>query len=163
MKKYFVSVVCLIAVTVTSIQAQQGNTDRQSGASAQQEKLQLALKSKPPVADKTDLFEVTGIKRSIFTVSNTADGTLESYKHTKRITMELSATNNNSYEVVFYSSEEKVPLVIATSTGKPVIYYPIEMYESIRQKLEQSFAARKKIQLQVVEKTTGFREVSLIF
>lgn len=133
------------------------NTSKENG------KLQLMLRTKPPVADRTQILDIVSIKRTSFIVSNTGDGTEESYKHSKHIILELLASNNTSYEIVFYSPEEKIPLVFSNASGKSIIYYPISMYDVIKQKLDQSFVSKKKVQVQIVEKTTGFREVSLIF
>jgi hypothetical protein len=43
------------------------------------------------------------------------------------------------------------------------IYYPLSVYESLRSRLEQALIARKKVQVKVTLKTTGFREGVLIF
>jgi hypothetical protein len=164
MKKYLVVVVVSMIVGVPAIFAQ-SETDRQASnnSSKENEKLQLALRSKPPASDKTQVLDVVGIRQSIFTVSNTADGTVESYNHSKRITLEITASNNTEHEVVFYTPEEKIPFVYSSLTGKSTIYYPMSMYDDIKQKFDQSMTAKKKIQLRIIEKTTGFREVSLIF
>jgi hypothetical protein len=88
---------------------------------------------------------------------------VESYNHSKRITLEITTSNNTEHEVVFYTSEEKIPFVYSSLTGKSTIYYHMSMYDDIKQKFDQSMTAKKKIQLRIIEKTTGFREVSLIF
>lgn len=163
MKKYILVIVAIVFVSSTTVFAQKEETDRQSTSSAEKQKLNLVLKSKPPASDKSELFDVVGVKRSVFTASNTADGTLESFNHSMRINLEITASNNHNYMLVFYSPGEEIPMVYSSSSAVPSIFYPISMYAAIKEKLDQSLASRKKIQLQIVEKTTGFREVSLIF
>jgi hypothetical protein len=117
-----------------------------------------------PSQDKTDLFEITGIGNVIYTTSNVADATANSYKHSLKITIELFTTKNKTgnYQLIFSSPEEKIPYSASFVNDMLNIYYPLSVYEGIREKLDQAFAAKKKVQIKVIQKTNGYREGTLI-
>lgn len=162
MKKYFIICTYCILQTGSVIFAQKPDAGVNSGTT-DAKTTGVIFRTKLPEADKTEIFEIVGIKGSTFSVSNTADGTANSYKHSKQVTIELTASNNSSYFLVFYSPEENIPYTFSPGKGVNNLYYPLALYDAMRQKLEQSLAAKKKIQLQMIQKTDGFREVSLIF
>jgi hypothetical protein len=114
--------------------------------------------------DKTETSDITGIGASTFSTSNTFDGTTKSYKHNLKITLELltSAGKASTYQLVFYSPDDQQLFAANSNAGVNYIYYPISFYEGIKLKLEQSLAARKKIQVKVTFKKDGFREGVLI-
>lgn len=117
-----------------------------------------------PSQDKTDLFEITGIGNVVYTTSNVADATVSSYKHSLKITIELFTSKNKTgnYQLIFSSPEEKIPYSASFLNDVLSIYYPLSVYESIREKLEQALAAKKKIQIKVIQKVNGYREGTLI-
>lgn len=117
-----------------------------------------------PSQDKTDLFEITGIGNVVYTTSNVADATANSYKHSLKITIELFTTKNKTgnYQLIFSSPEEKIPYSASFVNDVLNIYYPLSVYESIREKLDQAFTAKKKVQIKVIQKTNGYREGTLI-
>jgi hypothetical protein len=124
----------------------------------------IAFKAQNPSQDKTDILTVTGVDGAVFTTSNTADGTPNSYNHNLRITVSLVTNVKSSrYQLVFYSSGEDMPYAAATDNNVVSVYFPVSAYESIKQKLDQSLAARKTVQLKVTQKTDGYREGTLVF
>jgi len=122
------------------------------------------FKANNPLEDKTDMFEVTGVGGTVFTTSNTSDGTANSYKHSQKITLSLAVLNgkSNSFQLVFFSPDNEIPYSASFADGSLSIYFPISMYEEVKQKLDQSLAARKKVQLKVIQKKDGYREGTLI-
>jgi len=127
-------------------------------------KFRVVFKPQNPTEDKTETLEVTGLGTSMFSVSNISDGTVKSYKHALRITLGLLTSNKSgSYQLVFYSEGEEIPYVVAAMDGKLSIYYPSGLYNDIKQKLEQSLSARKKVQLKIIQQSNGYKEGTLIF
>jgi hypothetical protein len=124
-----------------------------------------AFKSIMPQQEKSDSYEVTGSKLISISVANTADGSQNSYKHAMRLVLGLSFSNPKAgpAQLVFYSGGESIPYAEITENGVLNIYYPYEVYETIRQRLEESLAARRKVQLKITEKPTGYREAVLVF
>jgi hypothetical protein len=123
------------------------------------------FKAHNPKEDKTDMLTVTGIGSVSFATSNTSDGTSNSYYHSQRITMPLQVSYVKPVNVslIFYSSGDKIPYAATSGDEGVNVYYPISLYEEIKQRLEQSLSAKKKVQLKVTQKTDGFREAVLLF
>ncbi|HYC40131.1 MAG TPA: hypothetical protein VEB63_06540 [Chitinophagaceae bacterium] len=168
MKRHLIFAVCGMGLFISSLQAQlgtvseSGNTDMKMTVDVRDSK----IKARNNVTgDESETLNVTGIGGSVFTVSNQADGTDKSYDHNLRVVLSLNLAENKTekYQLVFYSEGEKLPFAVASEISTFSVYYPISMYESIRQKLEQSLAARKKVQLKVIRKADGYREGTLIF
>jgi len=122
-------------------------------------------KAQNPAQDKTDIFEITGTSGATFTASNISDGTSNSYRHSLRITLALATKENKggNINLVFYTEGESMPYAAASENGALNIYYPRSMYESIKEKLDQSVITKKRVQLKVIQKADGFREGTLIF
>jgi hypothetical protein len=124
----------------------------------------IQFKAQNPAQDKTDVITVTAINGAVFSTSNTADGTSGSYKHNLRITLSLQTNVKTSgYQLVFYSNNEDMPYAAATDNNVVTVYFPISVYESVKEKLDQALAARKSVQLKVTQKTNGYREGTLVF
>jgi hypothetical protein len=123
------------------------------------------FKTELPAADKADSYEIKAIGSVTFTVSNTADGSTNSYNHALRININLVMTDSKvgNFQLVFYGDKEAVPYAVFRQEGAIAIFYPASLYEEIKDKLEASLAARKKVLIKVTEKTTGFREGVLSF
>lgn len=117
-----------------------------------------------PKQDETHEFEISGAGTTVFSTSNVADGTVNTYKHNQQITVSLvpSDKSKGEFHVIFYSDPKEVPQTANYTDKKVAVYYPIQLYESIKEKLDQAFSARKKVYVKVVQKTNGFREGSLI-
>jgi len=127
-------------------------------------KFKVVFKPQNPTEDKTETLEVTGLGTSMFSVSNVSDGTAKSYKHALRISLGLlTSSKSGHYQLVFYSEGEDIPYSVSTMEGKTSIYYPSDLYNDIKQKLEQSFSAKKKVQLKIIQQTNGYKEGILIF
>ena len=93
------------------------------------------------------------------TISNIADGTEMSYYHQLRIAYPLSATNGkNNFQLVFYGENDKIPYAVNTDGTATIIYLPITIHEYFKAKLDQAFAARKKVQLKLNVLASGLRE-----
>jgi hypothetical protein len=117
-----------------------------------------------PKQDETHQFEISGAGTTVFSTSNVADGTVNTYKHNQQITVSLVPADKSKgeFQVIFYSDPKEVPQTANYTDKKVAVYYPIQLYESIKEKLDQAFSARKKVYVKVVQKTNGFREGSLI-
>jgi len=162
MKKHFFYVLCMALISSGSVVAQEGDgTNSRTKTLIQQV---FKVYNNPP-QDKTDQFEISGIGGTTFTASNTTDGTVSSYKHSLQIVVTLTPVNktgNNNYQLVFYSPNDNMQQAATYGDGTLNIYYPVAVYDDIKTKLEQAFAARKKVTVKVIQKTNGYREGTLI-
>jgi hypothetical protein len=163
MKKIICGVVLVLGVNYIS-SAQPSET----GFSVQNSELKSAnraFKTQLPSIDKVEQFTVTGMGSLLFSASNTADGSYESYNHTQRITLPLlvSSPKPIKVQVLFYGQGEKIQFASTNENDAITVYYPQSFFQEIKQRLEQSLAAKKKIVLTVTQKTTGFREATLQF
>ncbi len=162
MKKHFFSALCIALIGSASVSAQEGD-DKNSRIKPNIQKVFKVYNN--PTKDKTDQLEIQGIGGTTFTASNTSDGTAESYKHSLQIIVALTPVNktgNNNYQLIFYSPTDNIQQAATYSDGTLNIYYPVAVYDDIKTKLEQAFAARKKVMVKVIQKTTGYREGTLI-
>lgn len=119
-----------------------------------------------PEKDQTDQFEIQALGTTTFTASNTADGSANSYRHSLQIVVGLIPVNRNastSFQLHFYSPNDNIQQAAMYKDGTLSIYYPVEVYDDIRAKLEQALAAKKKVSVKVVQKTNGYREGTLLF
>ena len=55
-----------------------------------------------------------------------------------------------------------MPYAAEVSNNVYSIYFPVTMYSEIREKLDQAFAARKKVKVKVLQGKNGYREGTLI-
>ncbi len=161
MKKHFI--VTLVSVLCFSFVLTAQN-DADPNVIMNEKPMKRMFKPKNPVEDKTDLFDVSGLGGTVFTASNKSDGTTNSYNHTQKITLSLILANSKSqnFQLVFYSREEETPYAAEETGGIVSVYFPISMYDEIKQKLDQSITARKKVQVKVIQKKDGYREGTLI-
>ena len=160
----FLSVICAVCLSVLSVSAQ--NTDRTGKVNESSVSMKAKMKGGNLILkDETELLNITGVNSSVFTVSNMSDGTEKSFNHDLRIILSLNTAENKNekYQLVFYGSQDKIPFAVANEITAFSIYYPIAMYESIRENLDRSLASKKKIQLKLTRKTDGYREGTLIF
>lgn len=164
MKKNFVFLLAGLLLLPFLSQAQNADTDP-NVIKTDRGLSKRIFKNQNPPEDKTEIIDIIGAGSAAFSASNTADGSSSSYNHSLRITIGLTTPANvkGTYQLVFYSVQENIPYAAAAQDGVMTVYYPISMYEGIKQRLDQSFAARKKVQLKVVQKTNGYREGTLMF
>jgi hypothetical protein len=159
MKKYIFSALCGI-VLCSFISTAQSTLSTQDSLPVKNMPKRVSVVKQ----DKMDILDITGVSSSTFSTSNIFDGTINSYKHSLKITMSLltSGSPKEAYQLVFYSADDQMPFVANSDAGITYVYYPISLYEAIKQKLDQSFAAKRKVQLKVTQRTDGFREGVLI-
>jgi hypothetical protein len=164
MKKKAIVILLLAGFFITPTFAQQSELDPNviQGKAAAGKRI---FKTEAPTTDKTENVEVRSIGTVSFAASNTADGSVNSFKHALRITVNLvmSDPKAGNYQLIFYSEGENVPLAVSREAGAVSIYYPASIYTDLKEKLEQALQARKKVTIKVTEKTTGFREGVLTF
>jgi len=162
MKKHFFYTLCIALAGTVSASGQESDVIN----SRIKPNIQRVFKVyNNPTNDKTDQFEIQGIGGTTFTASNTSDGTAESYKHSLQIVVALTPANktgNSNYQLIFYSPNDNMQQAATYNDGILNIYYPVAVYDDIKTKLEQAFAARKKVMVKVIQKTNGYREGTLI-
>ena len=124
----------------------------------------LQFKPQNPSEDKNETISITGTRAASFTTSNTADGTASSYKHSLRVTLPLNTNSkNNEFQLVFYSANENIPYAVSQNGGVISMFFPMAVYESITQQLQSAISTRKPVQVKVTQKSSGYREASLVF
>jgi hypothetical protein len=123
------------------------------------------FKARQPMEDKVETIEVSGLGQTTYTTSNTVDGSVKSFEHSLRIVVSLNTVGGkpSSCQLIFYTAGDKIQQAAASDNGQVNIFYPVSVYESIRTRLEQALTARKKVQIKVTQKTTGYREGVLMF
>lgn len=165
MKKHFFYFLCFGLFGATAAMAQQAET-LVSAAAQDANKGARAFKTKTFVQDTNEQFEIQGFGGTTFITSNTVDGTYNSYKHSLQIVVGLipvNKTGNIAFQLTFYSPNDNIQQAAVYADSKVNVYFPEAVYEDIRTKLEQAFAAKKKVTLKVIQKTDGYREGTLIF
>jgi hypothetical protein len=165
MKKNLACTLLIMLFFADPLMAQNSETTQNAAASRFTTRQQVP-KTENPAQDKTDQFEIQGLGGTTFTASNTYDGGMNSFKHSLLVTVTLVPINKvgtNNFQIVFYSESAGIPQAASYNGGILNVYYPISFYEGIKEKLEQSIAAKKKIFVKVIQTTTGYREGSLIF
>jgi len=162
MKKNILYAICFVWAGSQSVAAQEAETVNSRIRPPGQQIFKIYNEVKQ---DKTEQFEIQGLGGTTFTASNTIDGTAYSYKHSLQITVSLVPVNkggNSNYQLVFYSANDNMQEAATYKDGTVSIYYPVAVYDDIKTKLEQAFAARKKVTVKVTQKTNGYREGTLI-
>jgi hypothetical protein len=164
MKKYFVLSFallfsfCLTAFSQTNLSLSQ---ETQTGGQ------KMAFKTNRELKENTaDVFDIQSIGGTTFTTSNVADGTTASFTHNTLVNVTLVPAvkpEKNKIQLVFYSSSVNIYQAAMNMDGTINVFYPISLYDAIREKLDQALAAKKKVQVKVVQQTSGYREGSLIF
>jgi hypothetical protein len=160
MKKYsFYSLLAALLISF-NLSAQQSETN--NGNSSNLPRVFKVYNN--PSQEKTDQFEITGFGGTTFTASNTADGTANSFNHNVQIILGLNSAKavSTNFQLNFYSGTNNIQQAASFSDGTVNIYYPVALYDAVRTKLEQSFAAKKKVTVKVVQKPNGYREGTLV-
>lgn len=163
MKKYLFCFLCIVLIGSISVSAQESETIIPRAKPIGQQIFKIYNN---PTQDKTDQFDIQGIGGTTFTSSNIIDGTANSYKHSLQIFVALTPVNktgNSNFQLIFYSPSDNIQQAATYKDGALNIFYPVGVYEDIKSKLEQAFAARKKVTIKVIQKTNGYREGTLIF
>lgn len=167
MKRIFMS---LLATSLISVGLfAQGNNPAFSLSQSNEQQANAQLKSAMivtnPAKDQYYSFEVTGISGTIFSTYNVTDGTRNSYNNAQQIIVTLIPADKTKgvFQLTFFSPGEAVLKTASYEKNVLNIYYPIALYESIKDRLDQSFATKKKVMIKVTEKTDGYREGVLSF
>lgn len=126
----------------------------------------IIFKGDAILKDKLEEYQIAGIGTTSFKASNTVDGTANSFNHSLLIQVTLVPMNKasiNGVNLVFYSPNDNIGHAASFKDGYLNIYYPVALYQSLRDKLEQAIAAKKKVTVKVIQKTDGYREGTLVF
>ena len=123
------------------------------------------LSSRNKGDDKTDLLDITGIGATVFTSLNFSNNVPRNVNHTYKITLAIftGANKTSGYQLVFPPEGDAIPIAIEAQNGITSIYFPMNTYAALSQKFEQSLAAKKRIQLKIIQNPSGYREGVLIF
>jgi len=118
-----------------------------------------------PQQDESFQFEITGINTTTFSASNTSDGTVNTFKHNQQVVISLNPSDKTkgNFQLVFYSDPKEISQAANYDSRLLTISYPISLYEAVKEKLEQTLTARKKVYIKVIQKANGYREGSLVF
>ncbi len=111
------------------------------------------------IPDNVEMIEVVAMGTPSFRVSNTADGTYSSYDHSIRVTYPLVLSGGKTgYLLCFYGSSEKIPYAVETKNGITTIYFPFNMHDLIKGRMDQMLTTKKKIVIKLTQLTDGYRE-----
>lgn len=158
LKKGVFSALCLLMLNL-GLRAQ--NDTDPNAPNAGRGLANRVFKQVNPAENVMETVDITGTGKASFSVSNTSDGTPNSYKHNKRIVLPLQTSSKTAtYQLVFYSQYESLPYSVEQTNGVTVIYFPLEMYPDLRQKLAEA-GSGKKVQLKVEIRKDGYREASV--
>ena len=115
--------------------------------------------------DKTDLLDITGISGTVYSSMSYPDGSTVSTGYSSKIILSLLTGINKTggYQLVFLPDGERVPAAVDSQNGISSIYFHINAFQSLSQKLEQSIAAKKKVQIKLTQNPNGYREGILVF
>jgi hypothetical protein len=155
----------LIYVSLFLVSALIGNAQTNGATLEEKELVPPGQKGSPVfkmgrlLESQSETLDITGTGAPIFTVSNTADGTAESFNHHFRITYNLQVLNGKgNYQLHFYGAGEKIPYAVNNENGVTAIYMPLAAHDYFRVKVEQALNLKKKVQLKINLLTSGFRE-----
>lgn len=128
-------------------------------------KQQYALKSRNVKDDKVSIVDITGISGGSFSTMNYPDGSSRNNNISLKTVVKLTAANANSgsYQLVFYSENDRPLHVVDQAGTETSIFYPISLYEPMRQKLEQVLVQKKKFQIKITTNADGYKEALLSY
>lgn len=159
----FAGCIAGILLMGSSIKAQKTDAEI-NGNSSGNNNGPMVVKVLKPINTTSDTVQITALGAPSFIVSNTADGSYNTYKHSQKIVIPVSTTSKSTkYQFVFYGQNDNIVYSVATESGLTTVFFPTFMYDDIREKLEQALNQRKKAELRIIQKKDGFREASLVF
>jgi hypothetical protein len=110
-------------------------------------------------SQQQEVLEVIGLGLPSFAVSNMADGSMESYSHNLRVTYPLQIGGGRTgFQLIFYGLNDKIPYAVAQEGNITSVYVPYSVHDQLKGKIEQTLAARKKVQLKINLLPSGLRE-----
>lgn len=159
--------ILLVMLSISSF-SQKFESDPTAGGGFQDKeriKQQLALKSRNTKDDKVTIVEVTGMGGGSFSTMNYPDGSSRNNNLSIRTVIKLVVANvsQGSYLMAFYSENEKPLHAVEQSGTETIIYYPLSLYEPIKQKAEQILSQKKKFQIKITTNSDGFTEATVIY
>jgi hypothetical protein len=170
MKKYFIYMLAMGLFSATTGVAQTGLdvNSKPTPVANNGSTGEKAFKSRTIRQDTNELFEIQGMGGTTFTSSNTMDGTTNSFKHSLQILVGLTPVpktpvTTSTFQLIFYSPNDNIQQAASSAENKVNIYFPVAVYEDVRSKLEQAFAAKKKVTIKVIQRLDGYREGTIIF
>jgi hypothetical protein len=153
-------------VSVVSFSQVTDNVSNASSNTLQANKAKTAFKEGAVEKDKIEEFEIAALGTTSFRTSNVMDGSVNSYSHSLLVQVALVPVSKNSVNginLVFYSPNDNISQAASYKDGYLNIYYPVALYQGLREKLEQAMAAKKKITVKTIQKKDGYREGTLAF
>ena len=165
MKKYILLTTCPALFITLGLFAQKENISSAGliNGTANTKEQYYALH---PKEDKSDIIDITGLGNISFGVYNQTGGTAGSmgYTHSENIVLSLiTNVKGSNYQLVFYSDKENLAKIVNQEGDLTSVYFPMSMYNDIKQKLDQAISQKKKAQLKLVQKTIGYIGASLLF
>jgi|LauGreDrversion4_2_1035121.scaffolds.fasta_scaffold893788_1 hypothetical protein len=125
---------------------------------------EMLFKPSRVASSQVETIEVVSIGQPSFAVSNMADGTVASFRHSLRVTYSLQTLNaKGSFQLIFFGENDQVPYSVNIENGNTFIYMPYLAHDHFKSKLDQALTVRKKAQLKISLLTTGAREAIWIF
>jgi len=139
-------------------QAQETYADEQRLQQVRRKEAML-FKPESPAEAIQETFDILGFGVPSFSISNHANGTEESYLHQLRVSYPLLISGGKSnIQIIFYGIGDKVPYSVVKEDTGAIVYFPLQVHDQLRTRVEQAIASRKKVQLRINIKPSGFRE-----
>jgi hypothetical protein len=139
-------------------QAQETYAEEQRLLQVRRKEAMLFKPESPSVAIQ-ETFDILGFGVPSFSISNQANGTEESYLHQLRVSYPLLISGGKSnVQIIFYGNGDKVPYSVVKEDAGAIVYFPLQVHDQLRTRVEQAISARRKVQLKINIKPSGFRE-----
>lgn len=96
--------------------------------------------------DKSELLDITGMGATVFSSLTYPDGTAVNTVHSNKITLSLlsGVSKAGGYQLVFLPEGEPIPNAVDTQNGLTSIFFSMNSFLPLSQKLEQSLTAKRK-------------------
>jgi len=122
----------------------------------------MEFKPTQQLSDNVEIIELISLGTPTIKISNMADGTKRSYDHALRISYPLVlASGKTGYQLCFYNTPEIMPYTVETKAGITSIYFPVSIHDVIKNRIDQTLAAKKKIAIKLTQLIDGYREAIL--
>jgi hypothetical protein len=160
----------LSATLVTSLvfaqpgETQEGAINKSVSLGKAQQKQNEAMNNRNKNEDKLDVLDITGLGGSVFSTMNYPTVSATATPLSLKITLSLLTGANKAagYQLVFSPDTDKKPYAVETQNGITSVFFPIDTFEIINQKLDNA-VGKKKVQLKIIQNPNGYREGLLVF